>query len=108
MVRPAVPVSVISKNGVPIRLTEERWEHIIEQHAELKDSKSQILQAIGDPQRVVAGTGGELLAVKPIQSEKQLVVVYRELKDDGFIITAYTTSRTQPLDRRKQLWPPLI
>jgi hypothetical protein len=103
-----VPTSVVSKNGVLIRLTEERWEHIIEQHAELQDSKSQILQTVRDPQRVVAGTDGELLAVKPIQSGKQLVVVYRELKDDGFIITAYITSRIQPLDRRKQLWPPLI
>ena len=34
-----------------------------------------------------------------------MVVVYRELKDDGFIITAFVTRRVRSLAKRKQLWP---
>ena len=33
--RPNVIAVVTSMNGVPIRLTEERWLHIIEYHREL-------------------------------------------------------------------------
>ena len=34
-----------------------------------------------------------------------MVVVYRELLNDGFIITAYLTRRLRSLAKRKQLWP---
>lgn len=47
----------------------------------------------------------ELLAVREIEAGKYLVVVYRELNNDGFIITAFVTRRAKSLHRRKQLWP---
>ena len=47
----------------------------------------------------------ELLAIKQVASGKYLVVVYRELLNDGFIITAYFTRRLRSLAKRKQLWP---
>jgi hypothetical protein len=31
--------------------------------------------------------------------------VYRELQEDGFIVTAFLTRRIRSLDRRGQLWP---
>jgi hypothetical protein len=34
-----------------------------------------------------------------------LVVVYREHTTDGFIITAFMTSKTRSLAKRRQLWP---
>jgi hypothetical protein len=56
---------------------------------------------------VLSGTGGELLAVRMIESGKAVVVVYRETGvDDGFVITAFVTRRLGSLDRREQLWPP--
>ena len=37
--------------------------------------------------------------------DKHLVVVYRELENDGFIITAFLMSKIKALNRRTQLWP---
>jgi hypothetical protein len=37
----------------------------------------------------LAGNEGEQMAVKKISPGVNLVVVYRELEDDGFIITAF-------------------
>ena len=96
---------VTSKNGLPIRLTDERWTHITEEHAELAGMRLEVLEAISQPERVLAGGEGELLAVRELEVGKFLVVVYRELDADGFIITAFITRRVGSVDRRKQLWP---
>ena len=95
----------ISKNKIPIRLTDERWAHITEEHCELAGMRLEILDTIENPERVLMGGGGELLAVRKVSSGKNLVVIYRELKEDGFVITAFLTSKTASLNRRKQLWP---
>lgn len=97
--------TAISKNGRHIRLTEERWAHITEEHCELAGLRSEVLEAITDPVRIVAGGEGELLAVREVELGKYIVVVYRELESDGFIITAFVTRRIRSLERRKQLWP---
>ena len=97
--------TVLSKNGVPIRLTDERWAHITEQHCELAGQRVEILGALEDPDRILAGNEGEQMAVKKISPGVNLVVVYRELEDDGFIITAFITSKAIWLKRREQVWP---
>jgi hypothetical protein len=94
-----------SKNGVPIRLPDERWAHIMEEHAELAEMREQVLTAVADPERILAGGEGELLAVKTIEDGKWIVVAYRELAQDGFIITAFLTRRERSLNKRSQLWP---
>ena len=97
----------LSRNQVRIRLTDERWGHIVEEHCELAGLREEALETVTDAERVLAGNAGELLAVRPIESGKALVVVYKELTpDDGFIITAFLTRRLQNLDRRQQIWPP--
>ena len=96
---------VTSKNGLPIRLTDERWTHITEEHAELAGMRLEVLEAVSQPERVLAGGEGELLAVRELEVGKFLVVVYRELDEEGFIITAFITRRVGSLDRRTQLWP---
>jgi hypothetical protein len=95
----------ISLNNVPVRLTEERWAHITEEHGELAERQDDVLQTILAPTRILAGSAGELLATREIETGKWLVVVYRENEMDGFIITAFLTRRIRSLDRRKQLWP---
>lgn len=94
-----------SKNGIAIRLTDERWSHIAEEHAELIELKTEVMTTIEDPLRIVAGGAGELLAIRNLELGKFLVVVYRELVGDGFVITAFLTRRLRSLARRKQLWP---
>lgn len=96
--------TALSVNGIPIRLTDERWSHIITQHGELSDSRADVLAAIANPERILAGQGGELIAVRPMAVGKWLVVVYGEGNDDGFIITAFLTRRRRWLEDRIVVW----
>jgi len=94
-----------SKGGVPIRLTKERWIHITEEHSEMAGYYFDVLETIEEPQAIYKGNGGELLAVKEIESGKYIVVVYKELnKEDGFVITAFLTRRKEQLERRDKVW----
>jgi hypothetical protein len=68
-----VAETVLSKNGVPIRLTDERWTHITEEHAELAGYRLEVLEAIRQPERIVAGNVGELLVLRTQQDGKWLV-----------------------------------
>jgi hypothetical protein len=99
--------TVTSRNGVPIRLTPERWDHIIDEHGEIAGLQDAVLAAVSSPERILAGGAGELLAVRSAEPGKWLVVVYREEpeRQDGFVITAFLTRRYRSLDRRTQLWP---
>jgi hypothetical protein len=94
-----------SRNGIRIRLTDERWAHISGEHGELTSLRSEIMETVAKPMRILAGDWGELLAVGELEVGKYIVVVYRELERDGFIITAFLTRRFRSLERRKQLWP---
>jgi hypothetical protein len=64
-----------------------------------------VLQTIEGPERNLAGGAGELLAVRIVEASKWLVVVYRELDGDGFVITAFVARRHRSVARRVQLWP---
>jgi hypothetical protein len=99
-----VTATITSKNGIPIRLTDERWAHIAEEHGELAGRRTEVLTAVSQPVRVLAGRAGELLALRESEAGKWLVVVYREERADGFVITAFLTRRIASLNRRKQLW----
>jgi len=67
---------VRSKNGVPIRLTEERWFHITEEHSEMAGYYFEVLETLQEPEAIYEGKAGELLAVREIQPGKHLVVAY--------------------------------
>jgi len=97
--------TVLSKHGVPIRLTAERWTHITEEHCELAGLRSEVLETVANPERILEGGEGERFAVREIEPGKALVVVYRESQEDGFVITAFLTRRMRSLERRTQLWP---
>lgn len=97
-------MDIESKHGIPIRLSDERWEHITTEHAELIDRRDQVLEAVANPERILAGNAGEQLAVREIEAGKWIVVVYREFDEDGFIITAFLTRRGRSLDKREVIW----
>ena len=98
---------VHSRNGVPVRLTEERWQHIVRRHPEMDNQRERVLETLAEPNMIQQGDFGEVLAVRfypetPL-TRKFLVVVYREVSpEDGFILTAYLTSR--PAARRVTIW----
>ena len=79
-----------SANGIPIRLTYERWFHITESHDDLASYYFEVLETVEKPEFIIRGNKGSLKAVKSMGKDKWLVVVYREIsKEDGFVITAY-------------------
>jgi hypothetical protein len=91
-----------SVNGVPIRLTGERWEHIIERHFDLFNYKEAILAVIEQPEFIFQGRRGSLIATRSYGRRGILRVYYKEQRNDGFIITA-RFSDTQPKEVR--IWP---
>jgi hypothetical protein len=92
----------MSVNRVPIRLTDERWSHIVNAHDEMAGYNDDCLQVVEDPDLVLPGLRGSLKAVKSYGRNRYLVVIYREVdQEDGFVVTAYFVRR---IDRRKAIW----
>ncbi|HKP38522.1 MAG TPA: hypothetical protein VJT71_16805 [Pyrinomonadaceae bacterium] len=91
-----------SVNGVPVRLTDERWEHILDSHPELGSLLETVLEAVQDPEYILRGYKGTLIAAVHLGARSYLNVVYRELgKTDGFIVTARIERQ---LNRSKIIW----
>ncbi|MEJ2555604.1 MAG: hypothetical protein P8186_05140 [Anaerolineae bacterium] len=92
----------LSVDGVPIRLSADRWFHIVENHDDLAGYYDDVLGTVEDPDLVLRGYRGALIAARGYGRKRYLMVVYREISaDDGFIITAYFTSK---IDRGKAIW----
>jgi hypothetical protein len=94
-----------SPNGIPIRLPDERWQHIIERHNVLADKQKFVLDTLSNPTRILDGNDGALMAIRELEPGQWLVVVDREDNEDGFVITAFPTRRINSLNRRQQRWP---
>ena len=68
-----------------------------------------VLETLSEPTRIVDGEQGETLALRDYEStnitKKTAVVVYRD-DDDGFVITAFFTSKPEKIERKgPQIWP---
>ena len=95
-----------SKNDVAIRLPEERWFHITEEHSEMVGYYFEVLESVAQPEAIYEGRAGECLAVREVEKDKYIVVIYKEVSnEDGFIISAFLTKRKRQLERRRRLWP---
>ena len=95
-----------SKNGVPVRFPEERWFHITEEHSEMAGYYFEVLESVAQPEAIYEGRAGECLAVREVEKDKYIVVIYKEVSnEDGFIISAFLTKRKRQLERRRRLWP---
>jgi hypothetical protein len=94
---------VPSISGVPIRLTWERWAHIVEARDELAGRMQEVLAAVETPDWVTRGYRGSLMAWKGFGRRGFLVVIYKEISaTDGFVITAYFTRKPS---KKNKLWP---
>ena len=92
-----------SINGVPIRLTAERWEHIVSNKPYMYAFDEALARAIEEPTVVLRGYAGALIAVLGLAREKYLHVVYKETsREDGFVITGYVSTS---YNRGAVIWP---
>jgi len=100
--------TIYSKNNVPIRLTYKQWVHIVETHDYMSGCMDLVIETLSEPDFIVRGWTDELIALKhyakTVISEKTAVVVYKEMERDGFVITAFMTSRPEQIRRRGILW----
>lgn len=98
---------VNSINGIKIRLTDERWNHIVNVHQEIdiKDYK-RFLKVISSPEIIFKGGRDELLAIQKVSRKSLWIVVpYKEVnKQDGFVLTAYFTSDLTWLFKKEIIW----
>ena len=94
---------VFSVNNIPIRLPDERWIHIVENHDDMAGYYDQVLDTVENADFVIKGYEGAYIALKTITKKKYLAVIYKEFIDDGFIITAYFTSRIK-MESEEIIW----
>ena len=83
-----------SLNKVAIRLTEERWFHIVENRNDLACLYDEVLSTVENPDLILRGYRDALIGIREMKEGYYLSVVYKEISaNDGFIITAYRTSK---------------
>lgn len=91
-----------SVNGVPIRLTDERWEHILDSHPDLASYRETVLDAVENPDYILASRRGALAAVVVLGRKAFLHVFYVEKgRHDGFILSALVEEK---MDKAKIVW----
>ena len=106
---PGIAAVVRSVNRVPIRLSEERWGHILKGHGELGSFQVEVLLTVSRPEAVYRpppGRRSQFAAVRRFDRlrafglAESLVVHYREVSvDDGFILTSYVMSSSRMVGR---------
>ena len=52
---------VHSHNGVPTRLTEERWQHIMQRHPDMETQRERILETLTEPDMIQEAILGHYL-----------------------------------------------
>lgn len=89
-----------------IRITARQWAHVIEAHDYMAGNADKVLETIAEPDLIVEGKQGESLALRLYEStnitRKTAVVVYRD-EPDGFMITAFFTSRADKIERKGEI-----
>jgi len=89
---------VQDRNGNPVYLTDERWEHILEEHFELEEHRAEVISTVRSGKR----TQDPLIPSKFYYNKKfphlneefdevEVVVLFRWQNDqpNNFILTAY-------------------
>jgi hypothetical protein len=104
-----MPAVTRSKAGVDIELTRERWNHIITSYLDMTDNEDLLLKTVEDPDMILKGVSDEMRAVRFFQEThfgpRYLMAAYKELSyGEGFIITAYKTTKVAKIVKRGVLW----
>jgi hypothetical protein len=65
----------------------------------------EVLETIENPQLIIKGKKYELLAARYYEDvRKHLIAVYKEGSKDGFVVTAFFTSKIEKIKKRGVLW----
>jgi len=86
--------------GRTIRLTDERWRHILD-HPEMRAQRSRLVETLSAPDAVVATVADETVLAyhRPYErtpvTRKYLVVIVKLREDDAFMTTAFFASRAK-------------
>jgi hypothetical protein len=98
---------LIDYAGRDIRLTSERWQHILD-HPEMGDQEERLAETLREPDTVIATQRDptvqcyhRLYEDTPV-TRKYLMIAVKVLDDDAFVITAHFMSR---LKRGTKIWP---
>jgi hypothetical protein len=87
--------SVLSVNGIPIRLLAEQWSY-------LNACCDDVLGTVERPDFILRGRLSSQVAVRRMAGGQYLSVTYRELSSrEGFVITAVVTSN---IEERAVVW----
>lgn len=83
---------IVDRSGRKIRLTAERWEHIVDRHSELASRIEEIRQTIIAPSFQVKDNTDRNICYNHTYIKEEgfyLIVTVKYLNGDGFIITAF-------------------
>lgn len=91
-----------------IRVTFKQWVHVTENHDYMSGNLDKVLETIAAPRLVLRGLRGESLALRDYENtnitRKTCVVVYRD-EPNGFLITAFLTSKPDKIEQKgEMLW----
>lgn len=82
-----------------VRLTENRMNHLLEDHPEMKNSETLIVETLQKPEEVRFSNADKTVELfykfyeKSVVGAKFLCVVVKNLIEDFFVITAYYTDK---------------
>ena len=98
----------LSVSGCRIRISDERWIHVTESHDYMAGNIDIVYETIESPDIIAKGDNGALIAIKHFLKtsigEKDMVAVYKEINRDGFLITAFMTSKPDKAAKRGVIW----
>jgi hypothetical protein len=98
--------TLIDFQGRPVRLTDERRQHILE-HPEMAGMESALVETLRDPQLVIRSRTDETAPLnyrhylRTLVGGKWLCVVVKYGDADAFVLTAYLTDKPK---RGEVLW----
>ena len=100
--------TAVSVHGHTIRITARQWAHVTEAHDYMSGNLDKVLETLAEPSRIIAGESGESLALRDYAStnitRKTAVVIYRD-EPDGFMITAFFTSKPDKIEKKgERIW----
>lgn len=87
-------------------MTYRQWVHVTENHDYMSGNLDRALETIAAPRIVLRGPLGESLALREYEStnitRKTCVVVYKD-EPNGFLITAFLTSKPHKIEQKGEL-----